>query len=109
MLLVILKVKKLLKRFTKKNFKKTNQKDFRVEKVIKRKSDKPYVKWKGYDSSFNSWIDKKDIAPIIVYFPEPKSLEGRVKIELDLSNYAAKADLKNAVGVDTSNLLKRLI
>ena len=33
---------------------------FRVEKVIKRKGDKLYVKWKGYNSSFNSWIDKKD-------------------------------------------------
>ena len=33
---------------------------FRTEKVIKRKSDKLYVKWKGYDSSFNSLIDKKD-------------------------------------------------
>ena len=32
-----------------------------VEKVIKRKGHKPYVKWKGYDSSFNSWIDQKDI------------------------------------------------
>ena len=41
--------------------KKTNQKAFRVEKVIKRKSDKLYVKWKGYDSSFNSWIDKENI------------------------------------------------
>ena len=30
-------------------------------KVIKRKGNKLYVKWKGYDSSFNSWIDKKDI------------------------------------------------
>ena len=39
----------------------TNQREFRVEKVIKRKSDKLYVKWKGYDNSFNSWIDKKDI------------------------------------------------
>ena len=29
-------------------------------KVIKRKGNKLYVKWKGYDSSFNSWIDKKD-------------------------------------------------
>ena len=27
------------------------------------------------------------------YFPEPKSLGGRVKIELDLSNYATKAGL----------------
>ena len=39
---------------------KTNQKEFRIEKVIKRKGDKLYVQWKGYDSSFNSWIDKKD-------------------------------------------------
>ena len=37
------------------------QKEFRVEKVIKRNDDKLYVKFKSYDSSFNSWIDKKDI------------------------------------------------
>ena len=41
--------------------KKKNQKEFRIEKVINRKGDKVYVKWKGYDSSFNSWIDKKDL------------------------------------------------
>ena len=40
---------------------KTNQKEFKDEKVIKRKCDKLYVKWNGYDSSFNSWINKKDI------------------------------------------------
>ena len=34
------------------------------------------------------------------FFPEPKSSQGRVKVELDLSNYATKADLKNATGVD---------
>ena len=33
-----------------------------MEEVIKKKGDKLYVKWKGYDSSLNSWIDKKDIA-----------------------------------------------
>ena len=33
---------------------KTNQKEFRIEKLIKRKGDKLYVKWKGYDQSFNS-------------------------------------------------------
>ena len=47
--------------FYKKELQKTNQEEFRVEKVIKRKGNKLYVKWKGYDSSFNSWIDKKDI------------------------------------------------
>ena len=61
MLLVILTEKKLLERFAKKNCKKTNQKTFRVEKVIKRKGDKIYVKWKGYNNLFNSWIDKKDM------------------------------------------------
>ena len=59
MLLVILKTKKLLENFTKKIYKKTNQKGFRVEKVIKGKDDKLYVKWKSYDNSFNSWIDEK--------------------------------------------------
>ena len=39
----------------------TKQIEFRIEKVIKRKGDKLYVKWRGYDNSFNSWIDKKDI------------------------------------------------
>ena len=39
--------------------KKTNQKEFRIEKVIKRKGDKLYVKWKDYDNSFSNWIDKK--------------------------------------------------
>ena len=41
------------------------------------------------------------------YFPEPKYLGGRVKVELDLSNYATKADLKNATGVDTSSFAKK--
>ena len=58
MLLVILKVKKFLQHFTKKNCKKTNQKEFIIVKVMKRKDDKLYVKWKG-DSSFISLIDKK--------------------------------------------------
>ena len=47
--------------FYEKELKKTNQQEFRIEKVIKKKEDKLYVKLKGYDSSFNSWIDKKDL------------------------------------------------
>ena len=60
MLLVILKANKFLEKFTEK-LQKTNQKELRVEKLIKGKDKKLYVKWKGYDSSFNSWIDNKDI------------------------------------------------
>ena len=41
------------------------------------------------------------------YFPEPKSLGERVKVELDLSNYATKADLKTTTGVDTSKFAKK--
>ena len=47
--------------FYEKELQKTNQQKFRIEKMIKRKGDKLYVKWKGYDNSFNSWIDKKDL------------------------------------------------
>ena len=36
--------------FYKKELQKTNQKEFRIEKVIKRKGDKLYVKWKGYNN-----------------------------------------------------------
>ena len=39
----------------------TNQQEFRIEKVLMKKGGNIYVKWKGYDNSFNSWIDKKDI------------------------------------------------
>ena len=58
---MILIVKKLLEHFMKKELQKINQKEFRIEKIIKRKGDKLNVKWKGYDNSFNSWIDKKDL------------------------------------------------
>ena len=47
--------------FYEKELQKTNQQEFRIEKVIKKKGDKWYVKWKGYDSSFNSSIHKKDL------------------------------------------------
>ena len=41
------------------------------------------------------------------YFPKLKSLGANVKVELYLSNYATKADLKNATGVDTSDFPKK--
>ena len=59
MLVMILTEKKLLKRFTKKNCRKQIKKSLEL-KSYKEKGDKLYVKWKNYDSSFNSRIDKKD-------------------------------------------------
>ena len=41
------------------------------------------------------------------YFPETKSFGGSVKVELDLSNYATKRDLKTATGADTSYFPKK--
>ena len=41
------------------------------------------------------------------YFPKSQSLGANVKVELDLSNYATKVDLKNATGVDTSDFAKK--
>ena len=47
--------------FYEKELQKTSQEKFRIEKIIKRKGDILYVKWKGYDNSFNGWINKKDL------------------------------------------------
>ena len=54
-----LKGKEIVGTFYETELQKTNQLEFRVEKVLKRKGDKLYVKWEGYDCSFNSCIDKK--------------------------------------------------
>ena len=86
---------------------KPNQKKFRTEKVIKTKGNDLYVKWKGYNNSFNGWINKTDTIETSEYFPEQKSSGGKVKVKLDLSNYATKLNLKNAIGVDTSNFAKK--
>ena len=63
MLLVILMKKKCLERFTKKSCKKQIKMslDLRKRKDINYKRDNLYVKYKEYDNSFNSWIDKKYI------------------------------------------------
>ena len=51
----------IIETFYEKELQKPNQEEFRIEKAIKRKGNKIYVQWKGYDNSFNSWIDKKDL------------------------------------------------
>ena len=77
-------------------------------KVIKRKGYKLYVKWKGFDNSFNSWIDKYDVLYKISFLPELHThSKNKIEIELDLSNYATKSDLKIATGVNTSDFAKK--
>ena len=53
-----LKGEEIIGTFYEKELQKTNQEEFGIEKVIKSKGNKIYVKWKGYNNSFNSWIDK---------------------------------------------------
>ena len=47
---------------------KANQKEFRIEKILKRKDDKLYVEWKGYNSFLIIGLIKKDIVQISGYF-----------------------------------------
>ena len=77
---------------------KINQTESGVENIIKKKGDKLYVKWKGYDNSFNNWIDKKMLYSQLVkmsqYFPKPyKPFGGDINVKVDLSNYATKTDI----------------
>ena len=51
---------------------------------------------------------KKILSKINQYFPKPyKNFRGNINVKVDLSNYAAKSDLKNATGVDTSKLAEK--
>ena len=94
--------------FYDKELQKTNQKEFIIEKVIKRKGNKLYVKWKGYGNSFNSWIDTGLIKKFLSgYFPPYKSSERNIKVELDLSSYATKTDLKNVTHVGVSSFASK--
>ena len=54
-----LKGEEILRTFYEKELQKTNQREFRVGKVNKKKDYKLYVKQKDYNNIFNSWIDKK--------------------------------------------------
>ena len=57
-----LKCEEIIGTFYEKKLQKPNQKEFRIEKAIRRKGDKLYVKWKGYNNSFNRWINKKEVS-----------------------------------------------
>ena len=92
--------------FYKKESQKTNQKEYIVENLINRKGNKLYVKWKGYDSSLNSCIDKKDSINGWI-FSRTEFFWKESESWIRLSNYATKTDLKNATDVDTLKLAKK--
>ena len=43
------------------NFEASNSNVYLIEKVLKKRGDKLFVKWLGFDNSHNSWIDKTDL------------------------------------------------
>ena len=65
MLLMILKERKLFLTFYENELQKKKKekikKEFRIKNLIRRKGNKLFDKWKDYDNSFNSRIDKRDI------------------------------------------------
>ena len=89
----------------------------RVENLkikIEKKDEKFYVKWKDCDNSFNTGYIKRygiDTShKIIKHFPKLYECSDRsIKIDLNLSNYATKADLKRATGADSHNLAVKKI
>ena len=53
---------KLQGTFYEQELQKTKQDDlYTIEKILKTNKDKIYVKWRGYDNSFNSWINKNNV------------------------------------------------
>ena len=101
--------------FYEKELQRTNQKEFRIEKVVRRKGDKLYVKWRGYDNSVNSWIDKASLVQrtkkrsykMSKYFPPYNNSSENIKVELDLSNYATKKDIKDITHIDASGFVSK--
>ena len=56
-----LNAEEIVRSLCKNELQKTKQNEFRIEKVTKRKGNKLYFKWKCYNSSFNSRVDKSDL------------------------------------------------
>ena len=73
---------------------------------MKKTGDKLYAKWKSYDSSVNICIDKKRQTVDDWIFSRIKIFRER-KVELHLSNYATKTDLKNATEIGISSFVKK--
>ena len=82
----------------------TKQNKFRIEKIIKRKGGKLYVKWKVIIIHSIVGSIKKTLYKMSQYFPKPyEPFGGDINVKVNLFNYATKADVKNIIHVDTSS------
>ena len=66
---------------TKKEQQKSESKISQNWKSKERKGDILYLKWTGYNNSFNCWINKKDMVQTSEYFPKPNYLGENLKVE----------------------------
>ena len=81
---------------------KSNQKEFRIEKIIKRKGHL----WNGKNMVIHSIIKliKETYYKESQYFPKPfRKFRGNISVNINLSNYATKSDIKNISHFDTSS------
>ena len=56
-----LHAKEIVGKFYQKELQKANRKEFKIEKVIKRKGVELYVKWKGHNRLLSSYATKADL------------------------------------------------
>ena len=98
----------IVRTFYENKLQRSNQTKVRVEKVIRRKGGKLYIKWKVYDNSLTVGLIKDIVLYKMSCFLEPYThSKNKVAVKLDLSYYTRKSNLKNAAGVDISDFVKK--
>ena len=97
-------MKRLLEVFRKKNCRKLIKKNLEWRKFLKEKVINCMLN--GKDMTIHlivGSIKKISYKKMSKYVPKPSSHEENIKVKIDLTNYATKADIKNITYVDTSN------
>ena len=101
-----LKGEEIIGTFYENELQSTKQNEFRIEKVIKKKVDKLYVKGRVMIIRSIVGLIKKTLYKMSQYFPKPyEPFGGDINVKVDLSNYATKAHVKNITHVDTSSFV----
>ena len=96
---------KIIETFYEKELQKANQEEFWIEKELREKEISYMLNRTGMILHLIAGLIKKTFYKMGQYFPKPyEPFGGDINVKVDLSNYATKADLKGATGIDTSNL-----
>ena len=99
----------IVRTFYENELQRSNQTKVRVEKVIRRKGGKLYVKWKGYDNYLTVGLIKDIVLYKMSCFLEPYThSKNKVAVKLDLAYYARKSNLKTQQMLIYQILLKKL-